>query len=158
MSVHYLRASTLSWVVPIMPSFEQVVSAADGRVTDAALATAGLLVTGFGALSMLPLAWPIVRAAAENGKARNAPHAALLLGTIENGMFIESSRLPQPVAAPPALHGAPAAALVLAHDPTCFRVARLEQVYVPAHDRFLVASSRVHRQRFLEIVRHAYQS
>ncbi len=158
MSAHHLRPSTLSWVVPIVPSFEQVVRAADGHVGDAALASAGMLVAGLGALSLLPLAWPVARAAADNGKARSAPHAALLLGVIENGTFMEGTRTPLPVAAPPALHGAPAAALVLAHDPACFRVARLEQVYVPAHDRFLVASSRVHRQRFLDIVRHAYQS
>lgn len=159
MSVHHLRARTVSWLLPILPSGAQVVSACgdSARLYDLSACTIALALLGTGVLSVLPLLHPFARASISNSQARAAPHAALLLGTIEHGMFIEGARRPLSVPAPPALHGTPAAALILAHDPHCERVVRVEQVYVPSQDRFLVPSSRVRPKRFLEIVQNAYQ-
>lgn len=160
MSVHHLRAPTVAWVLPVLPSTSQLVAACGNdrvRLFDLCISAAALVLLGAGVISVLPLFVPFARASVLNSRARTAPHAALLLGTIEHGMFIEGERKALPVAAPPSLHGSPAAALVLAHDPHCERVARVEQVYVPGLDRFLVASSRARSGRFLKLVEHAYQ-
>eukprot|EP00171_Calliarthron_tuberculosum_P007243 IDg7243t1 len=108
MSVHHLRAPTVAWIIPVLPSGPQLVAACGNhptRLFDLCISAAALALLGTGGLSVLPLFVPVARASVLNSRARTAPHAALLLGTIENGMFIEGERKPLPVAAPPSLHG-----------------------------------------------------
>lgn len=155
MAVHYLRPATLTWVLPVLPSVRQLFSSSSPDLI--VLASCALFVSGLGLYSLLPLVLPVVSAIVHNANARCAPHAALLLGTIEHGNFLEGDRPSLPVAAPPSLHGVPAAVLVLANDPACSQVAAIHQVYVPTQDRFLVSQSRIRTHRFLKLVQYAYQ-
>lgn len=149
MAAYYLRPSTLSWVLPIMPRFSQL--GRDG--TDASLCCLSLLALGANpSLAMLPPLYIIARELGINGRTRTAPHAALLLGTLEHGYFHEGERTPLPVGAAPSMHGVPAAALVLSKDPGCEPAVQVAQVYVPDRDVWLVPSSRVHRGRMRRLV------
>lgn len=156
MSVHRLRARTLAWVLPVLPSGEQ---ARRAGVVDCTLLSLGLLSVGAGPVAaLLGALVPFGRAVVKNGQARSSRHAALMLGSIEGGMFCEGERV-IPVPAAPRLHGASAAALVLSDDPhfdggQC----RVEQVYVPKNDEFLMVGDRVRRERMLEIIHHAYNN
>jgi len=157
MAVHYLRPATLTWLLPVLPSVRQISAASSSSIDLYLLVASSLFVSGLGIVSLLPLLYPFVSAIVLNGSARSAPYAALLLGTIEHGAFLEGDRPSLPVAAPPSLHGVPAAALVLAHDPACSQVAAVQQVYVPSQERFLVSQSRIRDDRFLKLVQHAYE-
>lgn len=155
MSVHVLRAQTAGWVLPILPAPAQLRRAGG---LDWLLLAGALGAAGAGVLAAAAAAAPVGVAAAANGRARSHRHIALMLGTIEGDSFCEGARELR-VPAPPRLHGAPAAAIVLSDD-SSFPTGgtRVEQVYVPNSDEFLMKGDRVRRKRMVELVQHAYES
>lgn len=155
MSIHPLRPRTAGWLLPILPAPSQLHRAG---APDWLLLSAALCAVGAGPLAAAAAAVPVGAAAASNGRARSHSHMALLLGTIEGDAFCEGERELR-VPAPPRMHGAPAAALVLSDDASFPQGGtRVEQVYVPKGGEWLMKGDRVRRGRMLELVRRAYEA
>lgn len=163
MSLHRLRPSTLAWVLPVPPSCEQAWESSGGMwgISDSFLISLLLYLLRFGVLSFLPLVSPVLRAAIKNARARRAPHAAILLGTIHNGVLSDGYTAVK-IGTPSTLRnvnsGAAAAALVFANEPSFSKLVHVEQVYIAARNRFLRENDRVRRPRLLKVIEHAYRA